>query len=146
MQSRRSQSHRSHRKAFTLLEVMLVIVILMVLAGIGVSAVRGAMNRAKKGEATIFIKSMKVPLDTYFMDHGRYPLTAEGLEALLSPSDSVDLSKGEWPYIDPSAAKLDPWGMPYQYEYPGRRNPNGYDLWSLGPDMASDTGDEIGNW
>ena len=149
MLSKHSKYRRSHREAFTLIEVMIVIFILMVLAGISVVAVQGAMNRAKKGEANIFVKSLKTPLETYLVDHGRYPFTAEGLDALLQPTGDVDISKGEWPYIDPSAVKNDPWGMPYQYVYPGQRNPkgsSGYDLWSLGPDMMDGTEDDIGNW
>ncbi|MCL2305859.1 MAG: type II secretion system major pseudopilin GspG [Planctomycetaceae bacterium] len=146
MTSTPSQYRSPRRAAFTLVEVMLVIVILTVLAGIAVVGVQQTMARAGKGEATIFVKSMKTPLEQFFMDHKRYPTTAEGLDALLNPPPDVDESKGVWPYIDPSAVKADPWGMPYQYAYPGQRNPNSYDLWSLGPDRAPDTGDEIGNW
>ena len=40
----------------------------------------------------------------------------------------------------------DPWGNPFQYEFPGRRNPDSYDLWSFGPDGVNGTADDIGNW
>ena len=149
MLSKHSQYRRSPREAFTLIEVMIVLFILMTLAGIGVVAVRGAMERARKGEAKLFVQSLKTPLETFLLDHARFPFTSEGLDALLVPPMDVDPAKGEWPYIDPSKVKMDPWGMPYQYVYPGQRNaegPRGYDLWSLGPDMIDGTEDDIGNW
>ena len=92
------------------------------------------------------MNSLKAPLGVYFHDHGHYPTTSEGLDALLYPMDDVDPSKGKWPYIDRSAVKFDPWGNPYQYKCPGQRNPTGYDLWSHGPDMKPNTADDIGNW
>ena len=144
MYSKYRKIRERRRQGFTLVEVMIVIFILTVLAGLGVVAVQGAMNRANKGTVKIFLGSLKTPLDTYFIDHGRYPTT---LEALITPSEDVDQSKGDWPYIDPSAANgYDPWGTPYQYQYPGQQNPTKYDIWSLGPDQAPNTGDEIGNW
>jgi len=39
-----------------------------------------------------------------------------------------------------------PWGEPYQYRYPGTKNPGGCDIFSKGPDKAADTEDDIGNW
>lgn len=101
---------------------------------------------AKKQEATIFIMSMKSPLNYFELDHGRYPATMEGLGALVEPPDGVDVSKGSWPYIDSNTLKSDPWGVPYQYMCPGQHNPDSYDLWSLGPDGIPNSGDEIGNW
>ena len=147
MLSKHSQYRRSPREAFTLIEVMIVLFILMVLAGVAVVSVTGYLDRANKGEAKLFVRSLETPLETFRIDHGRFPLTSEGLNALLSAPPDVDPSKGEWPYIKQSAVKMDPWGMPYQYEFPGRRNgPSGYDLWSFGPDMMDGNEDDIGNW
>ncbi len=139
-------NRRLRREAFTLIEVMIVLFILMVLSGIGVVAVQQTMTQAKKREASIFVNSLKTPLERYFLDNGHFPTTAQGLDALINAPDDADTSKGDWPYIDQNAVKLDPWGQPYQYQYPGQRNQSGYDLWSFGPDGAPDTGDEIGNW
>ena len=151
MQPNRLKSRRFHRKAFTLIEVMLVLVILIVLAGMGVTMIQSSRETARKNEATIYVNSMKTPLELFQLEHGRFPSTSEGLDALISPppSPDIDHSKGTWPYVSASAVKTDPWGQPYQYMSPGQRNPDGprgYDLWSLGPDGAPDTGDEIGNW
>jgi len=143
MQSNRSKNRRLHREAFTLIEVMLVLFILMVLASIGVGAVLSYQRQAQKNEASIYVKSLDTPLELYALHHGRFPST---LDALVSNTEGADDSKGSWPYIKGTAVKMDPWGNPYQYLYPGQRNPTGYDLWSLGPDGISDSGDEIGNW
>ena len=147
MYSKYRKIREKRQQGFTLIEVMIVIFILMVLSGIGVVAVQQNMTRANKGAAKLFIDSLKTPLDTYLLDHGHYPTTAQGLHALLEPTDDVDQSKGPWPYIDLGTGRgTDPWGQPYQYQYPGQRNTAKYDVWSLGPDMTPDTGDEIGNW
>ena len=149
MLSKHSQYRRSPREAFTLIEVMLVLLILMVLAGIAVSSLRSMRETARKKEAGIFVNAMSTPLDLFEQDHGRYPSTAEGLNALISPPSEVDESKGTWPYVSPKAVKPDPWGSQYQYMYPGQRNPEGargYDLWSLGPDGIDGNADDIGNW
>ena len=54
-------------------------------------------------------------------------------------------SKWEGPYLD-SDLPLDPWDNPYQYVSPGIHNPDGFDIWSYGPDGINGTEDDIGNW
>ncbi len=133
------------RRGFTLIEVMLVLVILVILAGMAVPAYqsiqRGANNKAARAQMGAF----DTALDAYRMDLGDYPMTAQGLQALLAPAADVgDPSRGNWPYLKKEV--LDPWGRPYQYEYPGRNNPYSPDIWSMGQDGASGTEDDIGNW
>ena len=45
-----------------------------------------------------------------------------------------------------SDVPLDPWDNPYQYMSPGIHNPDGFDVWSFGPDGINGTQDDIGNW
>lgn len=81
------------------------------------------------------------PLGWFYEHMGRYPTTEEGLAALfVSPTTGRELWRG--PYIEGKRPILDPWGNPYQYRWPGERNPDTYDLYSLG---TSETG-PIGNW
>lgn len=122
---------------------MIVLFILLTLAAVAVVNVQGYMNRAQKGEANLYISGMKKALEAYHLDHGHYP---GSLQALLEQTEDVDPAKGEWPYIDDSEVRNDPWGMPYNYQFPGTRSPGKYDLWSSGPDMISGTDDDIGNW
>jgi len=79
-------------------------------------------------------------------DCGRYPTTQEGLKVLINQPTN-DLAKG-WhgPYIDLPKTPRDPWGHEYVYRCPGIHNTNGYDLYSLGPDGVSNSGDDIANW
>ncbi|MCB1127782.1 MAG: type II secretion system protein GspG, partial [Verrucomicrobiae bacterium] len=72
---------------------------------------------------------------------GYYPRTLEDLET--PPSGNSQDWRG--PYLK-KGIPLDPWGNGYLYEYPGRRNPAGYDLASNGPDGRSGNEDDIGNW
>jgi len=95
--------------------------------------------------AKLFVNdSIKVPLACYRMAIGHYPMTAEGLDALVRcPKGLEKIWKG--PYVASDHVPLDPWGRPYQYRCPGIHNPKGYDVWSLGPDGKSSE-DDIGNW
>lgn len=53
---------------------------------------------------------------------------------------------GRWKPLMNREALRDTWGEPYQYRKPGLKNPNGYDLFSKGPDKTEGTDDDIGNW
>jgi general secretion pathway protein G len=86
---------------------------------------------------------LKTALGLFEVDCGRYPTTDEGLKILISPPSDGSLTNWRGPYLDPSS---DPWGHPYVYRFPGTHNTNGYDLYSMGPDGAGNTSDDIGNW
>lgn len=147
--SRRIRS--SFRRAFTLVELLLVLAILGLLVGVLVRNVDGVFGGSQESVARLFVtESMKTPLVRYRIDIGDYPSTAEGLQALIAaPAGRVERWKG--PYIEITGGggvPLDPWGEPYQYRYPAKNNPNvgGYDLFSKGKDKVADTPDDIGNW
>jgi general secretion pathway protein G len=87
---------------------------------------------------------IKVALDSFKVDTGHYPKGSNGLlELVQQPSGTTN-----WhgPYFDPPKLPVDPWGNKYFYEYPGKHNTNGYDLFSAGPDGKAGTEDDIGNW
>ncbi|HUR58123.1 MAG TPA: type II secretion system major pseudopilin GspG [Opitutaceae bacterium] len=133
-------------KAFTMMELLVVLAILALLAGLAISNVGGIFGGAQITAAQLFVKeSVKSPLFTYQMHMGEYPSTADGLQALITaPSSRADRWHG--PYITDGKVPVDPWGEPYQYAYPGAKNKKGYDLWSKGPDKQNGTDDDIGNW
>jgi len=137
---------REKRSGFTLIEVMIVLFILIILASVSVLSYQSYAQRARKDQAKIFIESLATPLDMYSLHIGHYPTTQDGLHALLEPPPGVDPAKWDGPYIDARAAKVDPWGQPYNYMFPGQRTLGKYDLWSNGPDMIDGTEDDIGNW
>jgi general secretion pathway protein G len=132
----------------TLIEILVVLAIIGLLVGVLVTKTDKIFGSSQVAVAGIFVReSSKIPLTTYKHDIGDYPTTAEGLQALVAaPPSRADRWRG--PYIEAPGGKLspDPWGEPYQYRFPGTKNPSGYDLYSKGPDHQADTPDDIGNW
>lgn len=138
------RTHHAHRGrgGFTLIELLLVIAILGVLAALIVPKFAGRTEQAREAAAQSDIATIGTQLDAYEVDNGNYPRGKNGLNDLVSqPSDARN-----WrgPYL--KELKTDPWGNAYIYEFPGRHNPSGYDLSSLGPDGKANTDDDITNW
>jgi general secretion pathway protein G len=141
MRYRRSQTRRCSG-AFTLIELLLVLVILAVLASVVVPKFTARSEQARVTAAKTDISQLETALDAFEVDNGRFPTTDEGLAALLQAPANVNNWRG--PYIKRGLPK-DPWGNPYVYVYPGTHNPNGYDLYSFGPD-GREGNDDITNW
>jgi len=130
-------------RAFTLVEIMLVVAIIGILAALVIPKIAGKSEQARETAAMADIKGgVKSALDQYDVDMGFYP---QNLQDLLTPP-SRNAAHWHGPYFDPPQLPLDPWQNPYQYAYPGKHNPTGYDLWSAGPDGKSGDADDIGNW
>jgi general secretion pathway protein G len=135
---------RSSRQAFSLIELLLVLVILSVLAAIVVPKFTGVSEKSRVTKAETEIANMGTALSRFEIEVGRFPSTEETLQALVvAPSG---LAEGKWggPYLERGVPK-DPWGKPYIYRNPGTNNLNGYDLYSTGPD-GRDGNDDITNW
>ncbi len=127
---------------FTLIELLLVLVILSVLAAVVAPKFTARSEQARITAATTDIANLEVALDAFEIDVGRYPTNEEGLRALVQAPGSIRNWRG--PYIKRGVPN-DPWGNPYVYRYPGRRNTDSYDLYSLGPD-GRESSDDITNW
>ena len=139
---------RSRRAAFTLFEILIVVALIALLAGVAVVNADKIFSQNQEQVAKIFVKqSLEVPLTSYKIAMGGYPTTEEGLQALVTaPGANADRWRG--PYIKADGGKLpvDPWGATYLYRYPGTHNTDRYDVWSAGPDRKEGTADDIGNW
>lgn len=121
-------------RGFTLIEILVVIIVIGLLAGLVGPRILGRVSEAKTATARTQIELLGLALDNYRLDSGGYPSTEQGLGALQEKSgrEPVPLN---WrgPYLRKSIP-VDPWGRPYSYSSPGEHNPTGYDLWTLGLD------------
>jgi general secretion pathway protein G len=130
--------------AFTLIELLLVLVILATLAAVVAPKFTKRSEQARITAAKTQIAQFEVALDAFEIDVGRYPTTPEGLRALVE-KPATDADGWLQPYIKRDVPK-DPWGNEYVYRYPGQYNEDGYDLYSIGPDHRLGGDDDITNW
>lgn len=124
------------QKGFTLLEMLVVMVIIGLLAGLIGPRMFKRVDESKIKTAEIQIKMIKGALETMRLDTGRFPSEKNGLE-LLSQPPSDERLKNLWkgPYLD-EEVPLDPWGGKYQYSVPGL-NGRPFALYSFGADGKS---------
>ena len=106
------------RRAFSLIEVMIVVVIIGLMAGIITYATTGYLEKAKEKKARADLAHLSGGLDAFYLDKGRYPTNQEGLKVLV-PQFIKALSN-------------DPWGRPYLYVQPGKHG--AFDVVSYGAD------------
>lgn len=124
-----------HPSGFTLVEILVVILIISILAGIvGVNVFRHP-GEAKVAAARMQIKTFKSALQIYRMDNSRYPTQEQGLEALcIQPTIApVPEKYPEDGYLDSRKLPRDPWNRDYIYLSPGR-NKEPYEIISYGSD------------
>src|SRR5262245_53645227 len=119
-------------RGFSLIELLVVIIILGLLAGLVGPRLFGRVGQSKQAAARAQIELFSAALDQYRLDVGSYPPTAAGLDALVrNPS----VSNWNGPYLKKNLVPLDPWGKPYQYKCcPGEHGD--FDVWTLGADGA----------
>jgi general secretion pathway protein G len=134
-----------HRAGFTILELLLVLVILAILAGIVGSRFVGQSQSARVKAAHTQLENINLALNRFEIDLGRFPTGSEGLNALIErPGDNAKAWQG--PYLDGTAIPLDQWSNAWNYRQPGQHRSDGFDLWSNGPDGREGGGDDIANW
>ena len=119
---------------FTLIEIMVVIVILGILAGLIVPRIMGRPEEAKQLKAQLQIESLETALKLYKLDSGMYPATEQGLQALVEKPDTGAIP-GKWReggYLEKGRLPKDPWGNDFIYLSPGAHGD--YDIVSYGAD------------
>jgi general secretion pathway protein G len=123
------------RAAFTLMEVLVVVMILVILAGTGGVIYFNYLQGAKRDRARIDLASLTEQVEIYRMKYGSYPAS---LAALTQPMPD------NTPAILEPSALLDPWQHEYQYSVQGSHRPGKPDIWTQGD--PSDPSSIVGNW
>jgi general secretion pathway protein G len=124
------QYRKRTETGFTLLELLVVLGIIALLAGIVGPQVMKHMGESKTKAARVQVEDLSAALDMYKLDLGVYPTTEEGLKALIESPDGAKRWNG--PYLQKSKMPLDPWQQEYHYVSPGEHGK--FDLYTLGAD------------
>ena len=131
---------QNRNRAFTLVEILLVVTIIGILAALVIPKLIGRTEQSRIASANADVMGgISTALNVYEVDNGVFPKSLQDL--IQQPADAKN-----WrgPYL--GKLPVDAWGHPYVYHYPGKRNQNSFDLLSIGPDGQEGTDDDIGNW
>lgn len=121
------------------MEMMLVLAIIAVLIAIGAVTLSDVTGGADITAAQAQINTIKTALIQYKTLNRGLPSQGEGLEALVTPPASAKVKKQ---ILQPDGI-IDPWKNKYQYRNPGKKNAQGYDVFSMGPDGKEGTDDDV---
>ena len=140
---------KRNNRGFTLIELMVVIVILGILAGLIIPRIMGRPEEARRMKGRIQIESIETALKLYRLDNGEYPSTEQGLEALVESPTVGQLPKAwrKGGYLEKGKVPKDPWGNDYIYLCPGLHDD--FDLMSYGADGepgGEDNNADINSW
>ena len=127
-------------RAFTLVEMLLVVTIIGILAALVIPRIVGVGERSRITAAKADINGgIKSALGQYEVDNGFFPKSLQDL--VTQPSNAKN-----WhgPYLE--KLPVDPWGNPYVYYYPGKHTASSYDLLSVGFDAKEGTEDDVTSW
>lgn len=117
-------------KGFSLIELLVVLVILGLLAGVVAPQVMKHLGKAKSDSSRLQIEDLGVALDLYLLELGDYPTTEQGLQALIIAPESASNWNG--PYLKKKKIPKDAWKRDFTYISPGENG--AYDLYTLGKD------------
>jgi len=127
---KQGRSRRKRERGFTLVEILVVITIIALIMSLVGPRVLNYLTESKVKAARIQIQSFSSALDLLYLDAGRYPTSAEGLTALVKPTNGIQGWNG--PYLKGGSVPNDPWGKAYVYRAPAERG--AYEIISYGAD------------
>jgi general secretion pathway protein G len=126
----------SSQSGFTLIEIMMVVMIIGLLAAVASSFLGDNVGIARDTRVKADIQTISTQLMIYQAQNGSFPSTEEGLKVLLEKRPRQLMKE----------LPMDPYNQNYEYVFPGRHNPENFDLFSKGQDKVAGTEDDIGNW
>lgn len=129
------------RAGFTLMEIMLVVAIIAILAGLLINNQIGVLDTGKETAAKANMQTIRMNLVTYNMSAGNFPSSEQGLKALVTRPEGEPRPLSWKKILD--EVPMDPWGHPFVYERPGKKHPESFDIYSTGKDGKPGTEDDI---
>ncbi len=135
-QKQQAEIRQARRAAFTLIEVLLVVAILGILAGVVVGSFSGRQKSAMIRAARASIANIGTAVNLYEVDTGRFPA---GLQSLIQNDGAPNW---DGPYLQ-GGMPADPWGIPFQYQQQGDR---AFKITSAGPDQKHGSEDDISSF
>ena len=130
------------KRGYTLIEMLVVLTIISMIVGLVGPRVLSYLGQSRVKTAKLQIESLSSALDLFYMDAGRYPTSAEGLDALAKRPSDVENWNG--PYLKGSRVPVDPWGHAYHYRALSDHLPP-YEIVSFGSDGREGSADNISN-
>ena len=131
--SERKFSPQRLNRGFTLVEILIVLALIGIVAGLAMSNLGEIFGGGKVKAAQTWVNSTgEAYVNSYLAMVGDYP---KSLSDLQNPPNGVP------PFVKRASDLQDPWGKNYTYQYPGTRNTGSFDLSTTAPD-----GTVLGNW
>ena len=140
---------RMRRKAFTLIEILVAIAIVVVLGTVSVVAYRGIQQNAMKDAARMQVDQTAHAVDLYETKMNKLPETDEGLSALITkPDDDTEAERWGSSFLKDAKIPVDPWGSELKYEKLDSASESGpgFRIFSYGPDQQEGTDDDISSY
>lgn len=129
------------RSAFTLLEIVIVLGIIAVIMGGSIVMLKKLPEGARIQRVQGDFNAIESAVQSYAMLAGSPPTTSQGLTALYVKPSSPPIPK-RWAPAG-KEVPLDPWGVPYRYRNPGKKDPTTFELYTAGPDKQEGTDDDM---
>ena len=135
-------------RAFTLLEVMIVIVIILAILGLVTVNLMGTRKTADTKLVQVQLESLKGALDHFYLEFNRYPSEDEGLSVLWTKDAMEEEDQTKWRMFTKEPLPRDPWGTEWGYrqvlaEESEDGSGTGFEIWSYGPDKEDGSADDI---
>jgi general secretion pathway protein G len=142
--AKRNRASALRRRAFTIIEVMIVIAIILALSGLVGFALLGRRKEATKDLTSVDLRTLRNAIKMFELDFDRVPSEEEGLAILWNKNAlTTEEEQARWKGYLESPMPLDRWGSPWGYRAESDTREGGYDLWSYGPDKEDGSEDDV---
>lgn len=139
--SRNTMLHVDQKTDTTLQTVLAGVLLIIASFAVWIFNQPRMCSLSKMSQVEADLKSFESALAMYRLKGGGYPSASQGLEALVV-KPMGDPVPERWSQIL-DKVWLDPWGAPYHYEFPGRKDPKTPEIISSGPDSIRGTSDDL---